>query len=174
MTELHPDDRRETVAKLFENLGLSSIQSKDMEIGIYNATIDYANTTRIPLAWDSELFIEAYLTKARIMYANLNKDSYLKNTRLMERLKEGEFLPHELPSMDHDNLFPERWKDIIDRALMFNKASYEVTMTAMSDRIKCGKCRKNRVTYREVQIRSSDEPMTTFYNCLECGHRWKH
>lgn len=167
-------DKREKVSEIFESLGLTPIEAKDLEIGIYNATIDFANQNRLPLSWSSDMFIEAYLSKARMLYSNLKTDSYLHNSRLMDRLKEGEFLPHDLAAMEHDNIFPEMWKDIIDRALLFNKASYEVTMTAMSERIICGKCKKNKVTYREIQIRSSDEPMTTFYNCLTCGHRWKH
>ncbi|XP_032817653.1 transcription elongation factor A protein 1-like [Petromyzon marinus] len=42
-----------------------------------------------------------------------------------------------------------------------------------TDLFSCGKCRKKRCTYTQVQTRSADEPMTTFVFCNECGNRWK-
>ncbi|TKC45063.1 hypothetical protein EI555_003576, partial [Monodon monoceros] len=41
-----------------------------------------------------------------------------------------------------------------------------------TDLFTCGKCRKKNCTYTQVQTRSSDEPMTTFVVCNECGNRW--
>lgn len=43
----------------------------------------------------------------------------------------------------------------------------------VTDMFKCGKCKKRRTTYYQMQTRSADEPMTTFVRCLECSHRWK-
>jgi transcription elongation factor S-II len=37
----------------------------------------------------------------------------------------------------------------------------------------CKRCYKKKVTYTQAQTRSADEPMTTFFCCLECGNRWK-
>ena len=37
----------------------------------------------------------------------------------------------------------------------------------------CPKCTNRRAYYQQLQIRSADEPMTTFYKCTECGHRWR-
>ena len=37
----------------------------------------------------------------------------------------------------------------------------------------CPKCNNYRAYYQQLQIRSSDEPMTTFYKCTQCGHRWR-
>lgn len=42
-----------------------------------------------------------------------------------------------------------------------------------TDLFTCGKCKKKNCTYTQVQTRSSDEPMTTFVVCNECGNRWK-
>ena len=42
-----------------------------------------------------------------------------------------------------------------------------------SDLFTCGRCKKSRCTYKQLQTRSADEPMTSFIKCLECGHRWK-
>ena len=35
------------------------------------------------------------------------------------------------------------------------------------------KCRHNKAYYKEIQIRSADEPTTIFYKCEKCGYEWK-
>lgn len=37
----------------------------------------------------------------------------------------------------------------------------------------CPKCANGEAYFFQLQIRSADEPMTTFYKCTSCGHRWK-
>ena len=39
----------------------------------------------------------------------------------------------------------------------------------------CPKCDHGRAYFMQIQTRSADEPMTTFYKCCNqsCGHRWK-
>ncbi len=39
--------------------------------------------------------------------------------------------------------------------------------------IKCKRCGKKKCFYYQIQTRSADEGMTTFYTCTECGNRWK-
>ena len=34
-------------------------------------------------------------------------------------------------------------------------------------------CGGDKAYFFQLQIRSADEPMTTFYKCVKCGHRWK-
>ena len=168
------DIRKETGA-LFASIGLlSEVQAKDLEIGIYNGTISYAREKNVPLTWKSDAFREVYLAKARAIYVNLKKDGYVGNTRLSERLQDGEFTPHELGQMRAEHLYPEKWADIVQKEIMKSQAAYEVNVVAMSDRIWCGKCKKNKVTYYEQQTRSADEACTIFYQCLNCGHRWKN
>jgi len=40
---------------------------------------------------------------------------------------------------------------------------------------KCPKCENLRAYFMQIQTRSADEPMTTFYKCTnqECNHRWR-
>ncbi|RWS21458.1 DNA-directed RNA polymerase III subunit RPC10-like protein [Leptotrombidium deliense] len=40
---------------------------------------------------------------------------------------------------------------------------------------KCPKCDFDTAYFMQLQTRSADEPMTTFYRCANksCGHRWK-
>ncbi|KAK8008888.1 DNA-directed RNA polymerase III subunit RPC10 [Apiospora marii] len=41
--------------------------------------------------------------------------------------------------------------------------------------VQCPKegCNGNQAAYFQVQIRSADEPMTSFYKCMTCGGRWR-
>lgn len=38
---------------------------------------------------------------------------------------------------------------------------------------KCPKCEHDKAYFMQLQIRSADEPMTTFYRCVSCSHNWK-
>jgi transcription elongation factor S-II len=167
-------EKRDYIQKKFEDLALSEEQAKDLEIGIYNATIEYATKNKIPLSWNSELFIEVYMSKCRSIFSNLNKESYIKNATLYDRLNEKEFTPHDLAFMSSDLLFPKAWNEIITKEMLRTKSAYESSQMSMTDQIRCGKCKKNKISYYELQTRSADEPMSTFYTCLLCGHRWKH
>ena len=37
---------------------------------------------------------------------------------------------------------------------------------------RCARCEHGRAYYFQLQIRSADEPMTTFYKCAGCGFQW--
>ncbi|EEB08602.1 DNA-directed RNA polymerase III complex subunit Rpc11 [Schizosaccharomyces japonicus yFS275] len=34
-------------------------------------------------------------------------------------------------------------------------------------------CDNRRAYFFQLQIRSADEPMSTFYRCTECGYQWR-
>lgn len=34
-------------------------------------------------------------------------------------------------------------------------------------------CGGSKAYFFQLQIRSADEPMTTFYKCVECSHQWR-
>lgn len=34
-------------------------------------------------------------------------------------------------------------------------------------------CGNDKAYFFQLQIRSADEPMTTFYKCTKCGHQWR-
>lgn len=40
---------------------------------------------------------------------------------------------------------------------------------------RCPKCAHPRAYFMQIQTRSADEPMTTFYKCCnaQCGHNWR-
>ena len=161
--------REDFVNLLINNLKIPELEARDLEIGVFNSSIDYANNYSIQLSWNCQLFMETYINISRSIYSNISKTSYVKNENLYDRMiVKKEFLPHMLPYMQYHNIFPERWKDIIEKNQRRFKAAYEIKLVAMSDMITCMRCKSKKVSYYELQTRSGDEASTLFMNCLIC------
>ena len=156
-----------------EKTNLTDVQIADLEVGIYNWAIKFSDEHKIIKNWKNPKFVNVYLGKIRSVLANIVSSSYVQNTRLVSRLNEGEFNPHEIPFMKPHNIFPEKWRAIIDAKIKKEEASGQDKPEAMTTLFKCGKCKKRECVYKELQIRSCDEPMTVFITCLNCGNRWR-
>lgn len=167
------DIRNSVRVQMKERVGLDDVTCADLEIGIYNWTINFATENKVIKNFANKQFLNLYTSKARSMITNLDSCSYLKNTRLLSRMKEGEFLPHELPFLKSESMFPEVWRDNVDRKVRREEHVYEEKPVAMTNQYKCGKCKKRECVFQEIQLRSCDEPMTTFITCINCGNRWK-
>jgi DNA-directed RNA polymerase III subunit RPC11 len=49
----------------------------------------------------------------------------------------------------------------------------ETWRDADSTAVACDKCGHPRAYFYQLQIRSADEPMTTFYRCAGCAYQWR-
>lgn len=169
MAELRPK-----VIQLFtDKCNLSIDHANDLEKGIYNWCLKEASQHKLARNWKNAAFRTLYMDKARSIYANVDQTSYLGNKRLFDRLKDKEFEPHDMPFMRPDNLFPERWKEILDEKLRRDEVVFQEKPAAMTTQFRCGRCKKNECIYQELQLRSCDEPVTLFVTCLNCGNRWR-
>ena len=74
---------REICLKHASKLPLPEDMVKDLEIGIFNWTINFANTNNIRKTWKDNLFKKIYFQKMRSVLDNLNSSSYLSNVRLI-------------------------------------------------------------------------------------------
>jgi len=152
---------------------LSPDQSKDLEIGIYNWTIEYANKYNIFPGWKSEVFVKIYDNKLISILTNLDQTSHLKNVALLKRLKDNEFKPHDIAFMEPYEMYPERWMSILNKKLKKEQSLLDSNMEAKTDMFKCGKCKQRKCSYYEMQVRSADESSTIFVTCLNCKNKWR-
>lgn len=113
-----------------------------------------------------------YKNRVRSRVANLKdpknptlRTNFLNGVIAASRL--AKMTPEEMASDEMKKLREKFIKEAIDDAQL---ATVQGTKTEM---LKCGKCKKKNCTYNQLQTRSSDEPMTTFVLCNECGNRWK-
>jgi DNA-directed RNA polymerase subunit M/transcription elongation factor TFIIS len=149
-------------------------QRIDLERGIYNAALQDAKKKGVRRHWENPDFAEIYKVIARRTVANLNPEAYVGNSRLIKRLQDGEFPPHQIPFMSPRELYPEHWQELADEQLKRETTMLEgPSQEEGSDMFKCRRCGKSKTRYWEMQTRSADEPMTVFIRCLNCGKEWR-
>lgn len=68
-----------------------------------------------------------------------------------------------------ERLVPKLQKKEVDDVLG-GDSFWEV---ADATEIPCPKCSHRKAFFHQMQTRSADEPMTTFYRCASCGHQWR-
>jgi DNA-directed RNA polymerase subunit M/transcription elongation factor TFIIS len=152
---------------------LTEREAHDAEVGVFNWAIAKAEERRIACNWGNPRFRMVYAAKARSVAANLDAAGYVGNDRLLRRLRDGEFLPHEVASMHPENVHPERWHRVVEAKVRRDEYISTAKPMAMTDQFRCGRCKKRECSYMELQMRSCDEPASLFIQCISCGHRWR-
>ena len=141
--------------------------SSNIEKGIFNWTIKHATKNNIVKKWSNPFFITLYIDRLRSVYINL-KNPDVSSAVISENIK-----AQDLAFMTHQEICPDKWKQLIEDKKVRDKQKYEPNIEASTDNFTCNKCKSKKCTYYQLQTRSADEPMTTFVTCLECGKRWK-
>lgn len=113
-----------------------------------------------------------YKNRIRSRLANL-KDP--KNPTLRTNFRIGAIPAARLAVMTAEEMANDEVKQLREKFMKeaINDAQLATAQGTKTDMLKCGKCKKRNCTYNQLQTRSSDEPMTTFVLCNECGNRWK-
>ena len=164
---------RVKIKKKLTDILNNTLNAKNLEKSIYNFSRDTANQVGMDITFDNETFKMLYLHKSRSIIHNLDPNSYIKNTDLLDRVNSKELDLQELPNIDHFKIFPERWDLLIKHQKILDKRLTDIEPASTTDQFKCSKCKQRKCTYVSVQIRSADEPMTSFINCLHCGNSWR-
>lgn len=148
----------------------SEEMAKNLEVCAYNWTIDQATQGFFP-HWDDPLFSSTYTEKIRSLLFNLRNKN---NPSLLENVLSGTIKLHKLVKMTPIEMFPENWEEAINKVIekrMISERSY--AKEQVEGIFECRRCKSKKTVYVQYQIRSADEPMTTFVTCLNCDKRWK-
>ncbi|KAF4969650.1 hypothetical protein FZEAL_10188 [Fusarium zealandicum] len=113
-----------------------------------------------------------YKKKIRSLFTNLKNKS---NKELGRSVMSGDILPDRFVTMSDDELKSEdqRKKEVELEKENMLKAQVPQEQKSISEDLRCGRCKQKKVSYTQAQTRAADEPMTTFCECMACGHRWK-
>lgn len=164
----NPDAFRSNIRKKLSSfLQENMTHASNLEKGIYNWALKEAATRKVVKKWDNQFFIQIYLDHLRSIFVNL------RNDKLTLMVINGEIKAHELAFMSHHEMLPEKWDELIKAKSIRDKSKFEQNIEAMTDTFTCRKCKSKKCSYYQQQVRSSDEPMTIFVQCLQCFNRWK-
>lgn len=181
----NPDNFRTNVKVLLGEILEKEKYGDNLEKGIYNYTLETCTKMNIIKKWSNKYFVEIYKTKFRTIYNNL------KTTSIKDLITNKMIKPHMLAFMSHQEMLPEKWKELEEDIKIKRQNKYVPVLEASTNDYECMKCRDienkqariekrkvNRVqftkcTHFQLQTRSADEPMTTFITCLNCGSKWK-
>ena len=141
--------------------------STNIEKGIFNWAVQHASKNNIVKKWSNPFFVRLYIDHLRSVYINLKKPD------VSSAVISGNIQSQKIAFMTHQEICPEKWKQLVEDKKGRDKQKYEPNIEASTDNFTCNKCKSKKCTYYQLQTRSADEPMTTFVTCLECGKRWK-
>jgi transcription elongation factor S-II len=173
MTSVGEIYRKKAIEKITSIVAIENDEIIDLEKGIFNWTIDACNIKSIFPVWQNEIFRKLYNDKLISILTNLDMNSELKNTGLLERLQSKLFKPHDIPFMLPCEVFPEKWMSIINQKYKKEQSILDTNMQAKTDMFKCGKCKQRKCSYYEMQVRGADESSTIFITCLSCKNKWR-
>ena len=167
----NPDEFRANIASklsiFFVEKGGSEKHAANLEKGIHNWALKEATNRKVVKKWDNPFFVQIYLDHLRSIYFNLNND------KLIEQVVSGEIKSHTIAFMTHQEMLPNKWDEMIKVKSIRDKGKFETNIEASTDTFTCRKCKSKKCSYYLQQVRSADEPMTCYINCLDCGARWK-
>ena len=132
-----------------------------------------------------------YKNRVRSRIFNL-KDA--KNPELKIKVLGGSIAPERLALMSSEEMASAEMKQLrekltkeaIDDHQMAQQGEFDLIQSSYKILIiiinivgtktgafKCNKCGERDTSYNQLQVKSADEPMTTFVLCNKCGNRWK-
>tara|TARA_B100001758_G_C18302380_1_gene553136 strand:+ start:63 stop:575 length:513 start_codon:yes stop_codon:yes gene_type:complete len=164
----NPNNFRKNIVERLTKITGNPVISKNLEIGIYNFTIQQSKERSIVRKWENSAFSQIYMDRLRSIYRNLTS-----NVNLREALQKRKFKAHALAFMTHQEMCPDRWDELIKAKKIKEENIYAPKLDANTDNFTCRRCKSKRCSYYQLQTRSADEPMTTFVTCIDCGNRWK-
>ena len=145
------------------------------------------------LSWDNPCFRSKYWHKITHLAAELKRDVMVScalevqgdhvalSCAVLPQLQGRLMHSKQLKSMELPYLRPEQlWPagpyagamlSLKKRELMIEQA--KKNEDGYEGAFKCGRCKSKKVDYYQMQTRSADEPMTTYFTCKGCGARWK-
>jgi DNA-directed RNA polymerase subunit M/transcription elongation factor TFIIS len=162
----NPDSFRANIRQKLDTILENEKNSANLEKGIFNYALKEADRRKIVKKWDNKHFIQIYLDHLRSIMTNLKGD-------ILKQISDGSIKPHVVAFMTHQELCYEKWSDMIAEKVKRDKNKFETHISASTDLYTCRKCKGNQCTHYFQQVKSSDEPMTCYLNCLNCGNKWK-
>ena len=135
-----------------------------IEKSIYNYCVEQCRLKNIEVNIENKYFLRMYVNKLISLYNNLDKNSYIKNISFYDKVMDKSIEIEKIAYLSPQEINPEHWKKYIDKQNAQDEFLYSISAGTKTKEYKCGRCKQRDCTYYQLQVRCSDEPMTTFIN----------
>ena len=102
-----------------------------------------------------------YCDQIYTFISNINSTNYIQNKDFINIITDSNF-KFAVFNASSTNLSEIKSSEHSSKNLSFISSNEE-----------CKRCGKNKITISSKMLRSSDEGLTTIFECLNCGARWK-
>lgn len=155
------------------NSQFSAHELEKLELVILTQSLKDAQNKGVLRHFDNPLFEMCQMCAFRRLLSNLDPASYVKNSHLLTKIRQGDIQIEHLSEMTGMDYAPQLYSGLRDRMLLREQQQLEGNKAMTTDVFKCGRCHKRETTQYELQTRSADEPMTKFITCVNCGNHWR-
>lgn len=158
-----PETDRSNASKSLEKYFNKKI-ALNIENGLYEYTKQYCYDSN-----DVSIFRAIYKDRTRDLIYNCEQD----NPTIMDIKKQiikGTYNEYNLAFLSPDELNRENWEKIIRRKCLSEEKINNLPKVTWKP---CRDCKCTQYRFYQLQTRSADEPMTTFYICGECHRTYK-
>jgi len=161
---------REHVSVLTNLLNVDIDTAKSILIGIKKYAQQSANDH--PLYHDHIYPIfKSKLNDLIFNFKSKNDDEPNKTIiRIIKEVKSGKFDAEKIAFLSPYDLNEKKWAIVVDR---INNSENAIKNLPTRKWKKCEGCEKQQYFWRQEQIRSSDEPMTSIYTCKNCNREYR-
>jgi DNA-directed RNA polymerase subunit M/transcription elongation factor TFIIS len=161
---------REHVSILMNLLNVKETIAKGILIGIKKYAVQSANDHP---AYHDHVY-PIYKSKLNDLIFNFKaKDDENPNESIIsiiEEMKNGNLDAETIAFMTPQQLNEKKWSILVER---INNSENAIKNLPTRKWKKCENCNKRRYFWRQEQIRSSDEPMTSIYTCKNCNREYR-
>ncbi len=109
--------------------------------------------------------ISNYFDKMNEIINNINGNEKINNQTLKQSILENQMHPELVAFLSPQQMHPKRWVELLNIKKYREDKENNIATT---DLYKCRKCGERKSKISQMQIRSADEPTTTFVTCLVC------
>lgn len=167
---------RARIEAIYRVAGISEVKKNAFltEKGIhdYTPTTDEATPGSESRMSKSDLMYSPYYHRCAQVLANIDPSSYVRNADLIKRLRDKKIDPVLIGRMTPAELVPSVWAPLESR-LNLERSQDDTAAQMTTDTVTCRRCKRSQCAYYQLQTRSSDEPITTFFTCLHCHNQWR-
>jgi hypothetical protein len=117
-------------------------KSLQIENGVYDYCVSECNNNNIQCSEKNTLFISLYEYQVNNIIKNIDPNEHIQNKSLLKRINNNELELNIIGGMNPEELFPEHWKNLIDRKNTIEECKNYVATT---DLYTCKKCKKKKM-----------------------------